>query len=359
MVIFNDRKYHPQISPSEQLDALTMTRKWLRLGPDEAARVSISETELRNYAQIYPRLYRVPEKTQARLRAWMNRNEETIQGWDIGDFFKTLADDARDHTEPRNNGCPDEVMEAWKSSFDSQETGQASVDQEPPADGSDTHLLINQESRRARHGQGGQGTEKGCHIIHALEGSLGEIKEVAARLEQLSNNFYLEDSDSVKEELRDLAQKINTNVDSTSRARNAVSQILGKGAVDKRLGKQRQRNRIAKAKRHKNENKDENSDVDSLENDLPGPQNDNPMADVELRLRVALIGSYQLGIGPVQDGSLTEAFQDDQDSPVDEVSAPQDDDSMAEAAIDPRLRTAFIGRYQLRNEDSFVGYDEE
>ena len=375
LVIFNDRKYYPQFPPSEQIDALTITSKWPRLGLDEAAKVSISETELRNYAQIFPRLYQVPEKSQARLRAWMERNEETTQGWDVGDFFKTPDDDARDHTIPRNQGCPDEAMEAWKSSFDGQETDQASVDQEPPANSSDNHPLISQESKRARRGQGGQGTEKGCQTIQALEGSLGKITEVAARLEQLSNNLYLEDSNSVKEELLALAQTIYTNIDSTSRARNIVSQMLGKGAVDRRLGKWRQRNRIAKAKRDKNKNKNNNND-ENENNDEDGNKDDKPMADIDPRLKTAFIGSYQLHTGPVND--LPGPQDDDPmadidsplstasmgsyqlcDGPVNDLPGPQDDDSMAEAVIHPRLRTAFIGSYQLRNEDSFVGYDEE
>jgi hypothetical protein len=426
MVIFNGRKYYPQIQSSEQIDALKVTAKWTRLGLDEAAKVSISETELRNYAQIYPRLYQVPRQTQARLRAWMDRNEEAIQDWDLGDFFKTVDDDARDDTEPRNPGCPDEVMESWKSSLDRQQTDQGSVDQGQPANGSDNndpnaeiHPLISQESERARHEQGGQGTEMGCQIILALEGSLGRIKEVAARLEQLSNNFYLEDSESVKEELLALAQSINTNVDRSSRARNTVSQVLGKGTVDRRLEKKPKRNRIVKAKRGKNRNRDNNNDEvtnndedeneskdqwlvwgsgtqpelaglvreqqNSEVNDLPVPQDDNPMPDVDPRLRTAFIGSYQLRIGPVNDGSIIEAIQNDQDREVGDVSAsqngdpmediappsrtasigsyqlrsgsandlpgPQDNDSMAEAAIDPRLRTAFIGPYRLRNED--------
>lgn len=55
----------------------------------------------------------MPKKSQERLRAWINMNQDTIQGWELGDFLKTDTADVLENTKPRWPGCPDEVMRQW------------------------------------------------------------------------------------------------------------------------------------------------------------------------------------------------------------------------------------------------------
>ncbi|KAH6628198.1 hypothetical protein F5144DRAFT_604393 [Chaetomium tenue] len=81
----------------------------------------MTEDELRNFTLIYPRLYQVAKLSQARIRAWALYNKDVIKHWDVGDFFKTKAADIRDGTEPRNAGCPPEVMDMWKNRKDNVE----------------------------------------------------------------------------------------------------------------------------------------------------------------------------------------------------------------------------------------------
>lgn len=363
LVVFNDRQYLPQYPPSEQIDALVITQALSKLERKKAAGTKINETSLRSFTQIYPRLYQVPNISQARFRTWMDKNEETIQGWDVGDFFKTPDDDARDHTEPREPGCPDEVMDAWKSAVDGQQkTDQASVNQEPPANGSDNnnasaeiYTFMGQESERAMPSPPTgcvQGSEQGYQgiTIQTFEASWGKIKEVASRLEQLSDNFHLEDGDSVKEQLLALAHTIHTNVDSTSRARKIISQQIGKGAVSKWLRKKRRLNIIADTEGGYDENK--NEDEDEGPRRVRARRSTSDLAS--LKTDSGLIREHGTFDRNLSDGSITDAFGNDQNSAANNLSGPQDD--AMELDIDPRL---LLDPYQLHSEESSVGHAEE
>ncbi|EAQ89516.1 hypothetical protein CHGG_06135 [Chaetomium globosum CBS 148.51] len=366
-VIFNDRKYHPQYPPSEQFDVLTITQALFKLGrkKDTSTDTKINEASLRNFAAIYPRLYQVPHKSQARFRAWMSENEETIRGWDVGDFFKTPADDARDRTKPREPGCPVEVMEAWKRAIEGEEqTDQMPVNQELPANGSDNGTDNNQASNSGSGGGSGeiapfidqgsvfdcavpppatgyaQGYEQGYQgamALPALEASLGMIKEAASRLEQLSDSFHLVDGDAVKQELLALAETITTNVDGAMQAGGIISQPIAGEAVSGRAGRKRRLRSLA------DEGENENEDEDKSQRRIKARRLQSDPASLETEHGLA--GEHGSSGGGSSGGPIADAFQNDQSSPAKDVPPPRVDPM--ELPIDPRL---FLDPDQLPNE---------
>ncbi|KAK4156796.1 hypothetical protein C8A00DRAFT_30347 [Chaetomidium leptoderma] len=99
-VQIDGRTYHPERPRSEQDDVRRITGKFKSVTPARAAEVEITEEELRNFAKVYLRLYKVPKKTQDRLAAWREGNQDEIQGWDVGDFFTAKDDDDDDQGGP-------------------------------------------------------------------------------------------------------------------------------------------------------------------------------------------------------------------------------------------------------------------
>ncbi|KAH6854784.1 hypothetical protein B0I37DRAFT_336882 [Chaetomium sp. MPI-CAGE-AT-0009] len=224
-IFWKGRTYYPLLPPCMQPDAVKITtgRLWGR-EPDDAV---INETELREFAQIFPRLYQVGGRSQARIRAWVDHNKDTIWGWDLGDFLKTPAADARDGTKPRRPGCPEEVMEAWRT------TNQ----------GVDDHL----DTRKLPPTGDAQGPQKNCQdAIKELDASLGTIKAVACWLESLWRG--LDGGDLIKKELFVLARTLHTKVDRARRAEKAVSQHLNNTAASDSGGKKRGHDQVEDTK---------------------------------------------------------------------------------------------------------------
>ncbi|KAK4119347.1 hypothetical protein N657DRAFT_684551 [Parathielavia appendiculata] len=113
-VVMYGRTYHPEFPPSEQDDVEKITKRFKTMTNSEAAAVEITEEELRNFAKVFPRLYQVAPKNQGRPQAWKEARQDDIQGWEVGDFFKTKQDDERDGTIPRKAGAPPEAVEQLK-----------------------------------------------------------------------------------------------------------------------------------------------------------------------------------------------------------------------------------------------------
>lgn len=111
-VVWNGRIYYPRLDLSKQNDYRSLFRKMWRLDLDAAVNARINKTQLQNVTYMYPRLYQLPEQAQKRLRAWIDKNQNTIQGWELGDFLKTAVADRLEGTNPRKPGFPDEVMRA-------------------------------------------------------------------------------------------------------------------------------------------------------------------------------------------------------------------------------------------------------
>ncbi|KAK4103365.1 hypothetical protein N658DRAFT_505725 [Parathielavia hyrcaniae] len=110
-IVVGGRTYHPEFPPSEQDDVERVTKRFKNMTNDQAAAVNITEEELRNFANVFPRLYQVARKNRGRLQAWREAHEDVIQGWDVADFFKTKEDDERDGTAPRKAGAPPEAVD--------------------------------------------------------------------------------------------------------------------------------------------------------------------------------------------------------------------------------------------------------
>jgi hypothetical protein len=112
-VTWNGRVYYPRVSPCKQDDTSSVFEK-LKSGVTIGRKVRIGEDNLRNFSYIYPRLYQVGEISQKRLRDWMAKNQDTIQGWELGDFLKAKPDDILENTEPRVPSCPPGAIIKWE-----------------------------------------------------------------------------------------------------------------------------------------------------------------------------------------------------------------------------------------------------
>ena len=138
--------------------------------------------------------------------------------------LKTKAADKRDGTEPRNAGCPPELMEIWNRRNALK----------------DSSVLIAQGGSGG-HGGGNSITAELPPIIHMngsypnyveeLDACLGKIQAAASRLEWLSGG--LNSDDLVRKEMLTLAQTLKTNLERTNRVKNVILQNLTKATVEK------------------------------------------------------------------------------------------------------------------------------
>jgi hypothetical protein len=109
-VVFRHRNYHPGFPASEQDDVLQITRKFKNLTPSQAAKLKITESELRNFAVVYSRLYLVPPTNRERLEAWRKAHRKEVEDWDVDGFF-TASNDEEEGFVARKPGCPQEAVD--------------------------------------------------------------------------------------------------------------------------------------------------------------------------------------------------------------------------------------------------------
>lgn len=126
-VTFNDRPYYPDLPPSEQDDVLLITRRSGKA--NKAAKVVISESELRNFAVVYCRLYLVPPKSRKRLEAWRDAHPSDVEDWELDGFFNSEKDDKKKKFVPRKPGCPQEAVDELERRRE--EASETSVEPEP------------------------------------------------------------------------------------------------------------------------------------------------------------------------------------------------------------------------------------
>ncbi len=116
--------------PSEQDDVLTVTRKLKNMTPVEAAKVEITEDELRNFSRVYPRLYQVARKNHNRLTEWGNRHQREVRAWDLGGFFTAREDEEEDFVL-RKPGCPEGAIEKLRHQREQEAAERESDEQQP------------------------------------------------------------------------------------------------------------------------------------------------------------------------------------------------------------------------------------
>ncbi|KAH6630573.1 hypothetical protein B0J18DRAFT_454785 [Chaetomium sp. MPI-SDFR-AT-0129] len=118
VLMYHGWEFRPQYPPTEQLRVRQITNRlerWARGGLQPSATPEISIGDLLYLQQVFPRLYRLGGQPQPRLRRWLDINQDRIQGWPLGDFLNTEEEDQQRGIEPRQPGCPPEVMEAWRT----------------------------------------------------------------------------------------------------------------------------------------------------------------------------------------------------------------------------------------------------
>ncbi|KAK4144973.1 uncharacterized protein C8A04DRAFT_27221 [Dichotomopilus funicola] len=111
-------EFRPQYPPTEQTRVRKITnqlKEWAKRGFRPSAAPNISRDDLLYLQQIFPRLRRFGGQPQLRLRQWLDIHQDRIQGWPLGDFLNTEEEDQQRGIEPRQPGCPPEVMEAWRT----------------------------------------------------------------------------------------------------------------------------------------------------------------------------------------------------------------------------------------------------
>lgn len=135
-VTVNGRPYYPDLPPSEQDDVLLITRRFGKA--NKAADVEIDESELRNFAIVYSRLYLVPPTSRKRLEAWKVAHPEEVEDWELDGFFNSEKDEKKKKFVPRKPGCPQEAVEELERRRE--EAKETSVEPEPHGKRSSTRL---------------------------------------------------------------------------------------------------------------------------------------------------------------------------------------------------------------------------
>ncbi|KAK4039371.1 hypothetical protein C8A01DRAFT_36669 [Parachaetomium inaequale] len=254
------RTYHPEFPPSEQNDVEKITKRFKNKTPDQAADVAITEEELRNFAKVYRRLYQVARTNQDRLKAWAERHANEIQGWDVGDFFKSKEHDERDGSVPVDAGPPKEAFdelerlrEADKEAANPKPRGRQLRRRSGAQDdeGNEGHSENGADSERHRKGDDSKGQstaaaqkkhtpssaagpmlrsrftlgdKKTVDPAEELEAVIRSIQDVSSDLTHLSN--AADERDAYKKSLSDLAQQLDTGLEHAQQAKEAIVERL-------------------------------------------------------------------------------------------------------------------------------------